>query len=182
MRYLSVVTILLLGASMSASPIEHKEDRTVYHGIDRAPNNDKTEILEEQYGDSWHTSGSVNMPPADFLYVKWRDKSTDQVYEDRVDLSKRLPPFQEMYGQTVYFLVEDNQLYVYLIPDHDWNTKRNHKPRGQRPNGPYKTRYLDVKTLYPDNDPPRVRGELSERLRERLAREAREEGRDGDDQ
>jgi len=60
------------------------------------------------------------MPPADFLYVKWRDKTTDQVYEDRVDLRKRLPPFDEMYGQKVYFLVEDNQLYVYLIPRTEW--------------------------------------------------------------
>jgi len=163
---------------MNVSATNHKQDRTVYHGIDRAKNNARTEILEAQYGDSWHTNGSVNMPPADFLYVKWRDKTTDQVYEDRVDLTKRLPPFEEMYGQTVYFLVEDNQLYVYLIPDHDWNTKRNHRPRGQLPNGPYKTRYLDVKTLYPDNDPPRVRGNLSERLREQLAKEAREEGRE----
>jgi len=167
---------------MNASAIDHTQDRTVYHGIGRAKNNDRTEILEAQYGDSWHTNGSVNMPPADFLYVKWRDKTTDQVYEDRVDLTKRLPPFDEMYGQKVYFLVEDNQLYVYLIPDYDWNTKRNYKPKGQRPNGPYTYRFLDVKTLYPDNDPPRVRGNLSERLREQLAKEAREEGREGDDQ
>jgi len=163
---------------MTASAADNKQDRTVYHGINRAKNNDRTEILEAKYGDSWHTGGSVNMPPADFLYVKWRDKATDQVYEDRVDLTKRLPPFDEMYGQTVYFLVEDNQLYVYLIPDSDWDTKRNHRPKGQPPNGPYASRYLNVKTLYPDNDPPRVRGNLSQRLRERLAREAREEGRD----
>jgi len=87
-----------------------------------------------------------------------------------------------MHGQTVYFLVEDNQLYVYLIPCTEWGTKLNHRPRGQRPNGPFHKRYLDVKTLYSDNDPPRVRGGLSERQRERVAREAREEGRDGDDQ
>jgi len=167
---------------MNASPSDRNKYRTVYHGIDRAVNNDRTEILEAQYGDSWHTNGTVNMPPADFLYVKWRDKTTGQVYEDRVDLTKRLPSFEEMHGQTVYFLVEDNQLYVYLIPRTEWGTKLNHRPRGQRPNGPFHKRYLDVKTLYPDNDPPRVRGDLSERLRARLAREAREEGRDGDDQ
>jgi len=179
MRYLSIITVLLFGVSMSACSWP-KEDRTVLHSIGRAPNDKRTEILEEQYGDSWHTSGSVNMPPADFLYVKWRDKTTGQVYEDRVDLRNRLPSFREMYEQTVYFLVEDNQLYVYLIPAHDWNTKRNHKPPGQRPNGPYATRHLDVKTLYPDNDPPRVRGDLSKRLRAHLAQEAREEGRNED--
>jgi|GEM_PF-949911 len=182
MRYLSTVAFLIFVVNMGLFTACHKRERTVYHGIDRAKNNDRTEILEAKYGDSWHTSGTVNIVPAEFLYVKWRDKTTDQVYEDRVDLRKRLPPFEEMHGQTVYFLVEDNQLYVYLIPDSDWDTKRNHKPHGQRPNGPYKTRYLDVKTLYPDNDPPRVRGNLSERLREQLAKEAREEGRDGDDQ
>jgi len=181
MRYLSIILIFLLtGVSMNTSASDRTRDRTVYHGIDRAKDNDRTEILEARYGDSWHTNGTVNMRPADFLYVKWRDKTTGQVYEDRVDLTTRLPSFEKMHGQTVYFLVEDNQLYVYLIPDSDWNTKRNHKPRGQRPNGPYASRYLDVKTLYPDNDPPRVRGNLSERLRERLAREAREEGREED--
>jgi len=179
MKYLSAITILLFGISVSAC---YTQDRTVYHGIGREKNNDRTEILQAQYGNSWHTSGSVNMPPADFLYVKWRDKTTDQVYEDRVDLRKRLPPAKEMYMQRVYFLVEDNQLYVYLIPRTEWGTKLNHRPKGQPPNGPYHTRYLDVKTLYPDNDPPRVRGNLSERLREHLAQEAREDGREDEDQ
>jgi len=40
--------------------------------------------------------------------------------------------------------------------------------------------FWDVKTLYPDDDPPRVRGNLSERLREQLAKETREEGREED--
>jgi len=181
MRYLSIVIIfLLLGVSMNTSASDHTQDRTVYHGIGREKNNDKTQILEARYGDARHTGGSVNMPPADFLYVKWRDKTTGQVYEDRVDLTTRLPPFEEMYRQTVYFLVEDNQLYVYLIPRTEWGTKLNHKPRGQRPNGPFGYHHLDVKTLYPDNAPPRVRGNLTERLREQLAKEAREEGREED--
>jgi len=173
MRRLFIITFLLLGVSMNACT----RNRTVYHGIDRAKNNDKTEILEAKYGDSWHTSGTVNMIPPDFLYVKWRDKTTDKVYEDRVDLTKRLPSFEKMHGQTVYFLVENNQLYVYLIPRTEWGTKLNHRPKEKPPNGPYESRYLDVKTLYPDNDPPRVRG-LSERQRERVARDAREEGRE----
>jgi len=106
--------------------------------------------------------------PADFLYVKWLDKTTGQVYEDRVDLTTRLPSFEKMHGQTVYFLVEDNQLYVYLIPDTDLDNKLNRRPRSQQPNGPFGYHYLDVKTLYPDNDPPRVRNVRSERLREQL--------------
>jgi len=181
MRYLSIILVfLLLGVSMNTSASDSTRDRAVHHGINRAKNNDKTEILEARYGDSRQTGGTVYMPPADFLYVKWRDKTTGKIYEDRVDLTKRLPPSEEMYEQKIYFLVEDNQLYVYLIPRTEWGTKLNHRPRGQRPNGPYASRYLDVKTLYPDNDPPRVRGNLTERLREQLAKEAREEGREGD--
>jgi len=181
MRYLSIIVIfLLLGVSMDTPASDRPQNRAVYHGINRAKDNASTEILEAWYGDSRQTGGTVYMPPADFLYVKWRDLTTDQVYEYRVDLTTRLPPFEEMHEQKVYFLVEDNQLYVYLIPRTEWGTKLNHKPRGQRPNGPYAYRHLDVKTLYPDNDPPRVRGNLSERLRERLAREAREEGQEED--
>jgi len=165
---------------MNAFASDRTRGRTVYHGINRAKDNAMTEILEAQYGNSWHTNGTVNMRPADFLYVRWRDKTTDQIYEDRVDLTTRLPSFEQMHGQTVYFLVEDNQLYVYLIPRTEWGTKLNHRPRGQRPNGPFRYHHLDVKTLYPDNDPPRVRGNLSERLREQLAKEAREEGREED--
>jgi len=54
---------------MNAFASERTRGRTVYHGIDREKDNDSTEILEAQYGDSWHTNGTVNMRPADFLYV-----------------------------------------------------------------------------------------------------------------
>ena len=81
-----------------------------------------------------------------------------KVYEDRVDLKSRLPAVKDMRGTKIYVLIDNNQLYVYLIPDYDWNTKRNHRPANKQPNGPDGYEYLDVKTLYPDNDPPKVRG------------------------
>jgi len=66
MRYLSIMLVfLLLGVSMNTSASDRTRDRTVYHGIGRAKNNDRTQILEARYGDSWHTSGTVNMRPAD---------------------------------------------------------------------------------------------------------------------
>ncbi len=47
------------------------------------------------------------------LYVKWRDKHTHQVYQDKVDLKSRMP--QDISDLTVYFLIKGLQLYVYLI-------------------------------------------------------------------
>lgn len=57
-------------------------------------------------------------PRGEFLYVKWRSKSTGQVYEDRVDLMDRLPA--DMTNYTVTFFMKGPQLYVYLIsPEED---------------------------------------------------------------
>ena len=67
------------------------------------------QVLDYQYGDGAHfetsaerervalgqifVGGNVSgvMPRGDTLYVKWRDKHTHHVYEDRVDLKHRLP-------------------------------------------------------------------------------------------
>jgi hypothetical protein len=54
------------------------------------------------------------MPRAAFLYVKWRIKESGQVYEDRVDLTTRLPADITHCG--IHFVVKGPQLYVYLIP------------------------------------------------------------------
>lgn len=53
------------------------------------------------------------MPIGDTLYVKWRIKATGEVFEDTVDLKRRLP--EDITGHRIYFIVEDTQLYVYLI-------------------------------------------------------------------
>jgi hypothetical protein len=98
------------------------------------------------------------MPMGDFLYVKWRDQSTQEVFEERVDLKSRLPSSKEMRGTKVYFLVDEKRLYVYLIPEQNAEGSLNRRPAGKQPNGPGGYDYLDVKTLYPDDDPPKVRG------------------------
>lgn len=153
------------------------EDRIVFHGFsyDPAVDSPDIELLDCLYGETLgtHTAHEVQTGKArrgecfngagkillgDSLYVKWRDKNTQKVYEDRVDLRSRLPSPKEMHKQEIYFLIDNNQLYVYLIPDRDWDTKRNHLPPGKQPNGPGSTYYLDVKTLYPDNAPPKIRG------------------------
>jgi hypothetical protein len=47
------------------------------------------------------------------LYVKWRIKKTGEVFEDNVDLQKQWP--RSMDDRRIYFIVQDRQLYVYLI-------------------------------------------------------------------
>lgn len=119
-------------------------------------------------------NGAGDMPIGDFLYVQWRDNATGKVYEDKVDLRKRLPSPREMDRTTVYFLIDENQLYVYLIPREEWDTRLNYLPPGKPANGPEGYQHLDVRTLYPDNAPPKVRGGGSIARAERAAAERRQ--------
>jgi hypothetical protein len=156
-----------------------KEDRVVFHGFEHnlAVDSPGVELLGCRYGDTLGTAtaqeiargeksldtqgctlGAGETLMGDFLYVKWRDKKTQQIFEDRVDLKSRLPSPKAMRGTSVYFLIDENQLYVYLIPYQDSEDKLNRRPANKQPNGPDGYDYLDVKTLYPDNDPPKVRG------------------------
>lgn len=57
------------------------------------------------------TSG--RMLVGDDLYVKWRIKSTGEVYEDTVDLKSRLP--HNIAYHEIHVIVHGPQLYVYLI-------------------------------------------------------------------
>lgn len=88
----------------------------------------------------WGDRRMVNMRRPEFLYVKWRNRNTGQVFEDKVDLRQRLP--RDLKDQTVYFMIRGAQLYVYLASD-------QLRPPDVPPNGPriYK-RYL-VSTIYP---------------------------------
>ena len=56
----------------------------------------------------------INAPRGDYLYFKWRVIATGQVFEDRVDLSTRLP--QDMNDRGLYIAIFGSQLYVYLFP------------------------------------------------------------------
>ena len=53
------------------------------------------------------------MPVGEFLYVKWRLKSTGDVVDQRVDLRPLLPRDMKDHGLT--FVIDGRQLYVYLI-------------------------------------------------------------------
>ena len=57
---------------------------------------------------------AINAPRGDYLYFKWRVIATGEIFEDRVDLSKRLP--QDMNDRGLYIAIFGSQLYVYLFP------------------------------------------------------------------
>jgi len=164
--HLLLVLVVLAGVMMDAQAAYRK--REVFHSVEyeRMMGPD-IEVLDCNYGDVYaglsrrgycfNVHGKMRV--ADFFYIKWRDKTTGQVYEERVDLSRRLPPPRKMDGTTVFWLIEDNRLYMYLIPDGgNQFTPLNRRPPDQPRNGPARYSYLDVKTLYPDNAPPRVHG------------------------
>jgi len=164
MRYLLLALIVLSGIVPDAEAAYRK--RIILYGFGyEFVNKGKTELLDCKYGEVNVGKGpgscsTGSAPLADFLYVKWRDRITGAVYEERIDLKRRLPPRRKMQGATVYWLIADNQLYVYLIPYHNSMslTPLNRRPPDNPRNGPIQYSYLDVKTLYPDNAPPKVHG------------------------
>lgn len=85
------------------------------------------------------------MPRGESLYVKWRLKSTGQVFEDTVDLRSRLPA--DLAGSRIYFLIRGPQLHVYLITP-------MRRPADEPPNGPHTYRSRKIFTLYPDRPNP----------------------------
>jgi len=165
MRYLLLVLILLIGTMPDAEAAYRK--REVFHGVGYELIDKETELLDCKYGEAnvglgpgRCFNGGGRMPLADFLYVKWRDRTTGEVYEELVDLKSRLPPPRKVEMGSIRWLIEDNQLYVHLIPygGAPSTIPLNRRPPDKPPNGPAGTEHLDVKTLYPDNAAPRVHG------------------------
>ena len=56
---------------------------------------------------------SGEMRVGEDLYVKWRVKSTGEVFEETVDLRDKLP--RSIENHTIRFIANESQLYVYLI-------------------------------------------------------------------
>ena len=77
------------------------------HGIGVNDETLKSGIIPQQ------TSNTGNLFRGDFLYVKWRIKTTGEVIEDTVDLRDRLP--HDIKDHRIHFLVKQRQLYVYLV-------------------------------------------------------------------
>lgn len=86
------------------------------------------DLLEYSYGDQYlmvrrkaadgdtlgpQASVSGPMPVGDFLYVRWRLKSSGELVEQRVDLRDRLP--KDMTGHELTFVLEGRQLFVFVV-------------------------------------------------------------------
>lgn len=94
------------------------------------------DLLAYAYGDGYHMvredlsnpshSGLANksglpagrsingpMPVGEYLFVKWRVKSTGEVLEQRVDLRDRLP--KDMTDHELTFVLEGTKLYVFVV-------------------------------------------------------------------
>ena len=85
-------------------------------------------------GEAFGSEGvSGFIPVGEFLYVKWRIKGSDKIYEDRVDLTQRLP--ENMDHLEIHFTIRGPQLYIFVT----W-------PWDQQPykEEPYANEYLPV--------------------------------------
>jgi len=157
--FLALATACALAACAASPPgvVDHA------FGFDMRGDGQDAEVLDYRYGESklpvhapesavmegktlWYESVQGPMLRGDFLYVKWRNRSTGQVYEDTVDLRKRLPA--NVTDQKVYFMIKGPQLYVYLI------SLREQRPPDMPPNGPRVYRSLKTITIYPDQPKP----------------------------
>jgi hypothetical protein len=95
-----------------------------------------------QFGESPQVEGvSGGYPVGDTLYVKWRSRVTNEVFEDTVDLRPLLP--NEMEDKRVYFVVRDAKLTVYLT---DLNQRR---PADSPIVGQFRTQMYLTRQIYP---------------------------------
>lgn len=129
MHYLALLSMAaLLWGCMGTGPIQQPDHSFSFDGqFDGWAK--QVDLLEYRYGSKDHSTGDavkpgstslgtrnpvINaLPMGEFLYVKWRIKATGEVREDRVDLRPLLPRTKDK--QTVTFVIDGKQLYVYLV-------------------------------------------------------------------
>jgi hypothetical protein len=89
----------------------------------------------------WESSGAQFSRSPEFLYVKWRNLTTKEVFQENVDLRNRLP--SDLSNKVVSFLIKKDRLYVYVI---SWDPRPPNTP----PNGPKEYWGKAVVSIYPD--------------------------------
>lgn len=129
----SLLAQSFMAASLAiASPARATPPRVVDHAFsfDSRYDEQDADVLDYRYGSSQlpvrpsreavaqgkvFVSANVHGPMArgDSLYVKWRDRNSGRVFEDTVDLDRRLPA--DIEGHRIHFVIKGAQLYVYLI-------------------------------------------------------------------
>ena len=135
--WLLLMVMALAACAPMSSGTAQSVGRMVDHSFefDALRDSRDVEILQYRYGDdggfntrstpaeiqsgkgimSANTTGDMLLGKD--LYVKWRIKSTGQVFEDTVDLTSRLP--FNMKRKRLRFIVEGEKLYVYVISRED---------------------------------------------------------------
>jgi hypothetical protein len=154
-RFLLLLAVLLV-ACAAQQPVG---PRLVDHAFsfDARVDSKDTEILAFKYGmggtpqtqapfwkDEKNARQGTNingvMPLGDTLYVKWRNQSSNEIFEDLVNLKPLLP--SDMSRQRIHFVVQGAQLFVYQI-----------EPVPRPPDwpiiGPRKFQYEKVNQIYP---------------------------------
>jgi hypothetical protein len=157
-RFVRALATFIVGLGLCAC-IGHAQIVEHSFSFDAISDSPDVEVLDYRYGDSkqpmarnpeyllkegrslQRTSINGEMLRGDFLYVKWRVKSTGQAYEDNVDLRQRLPP--DITEHRIHFIIRGPQLYVYLVTP-------QRRPPDVAPNGPRPYQYLRTITIYPD--------------------------------
>lgn len=109
MHALKRIKLKVLGIGLMLALLSACTTFSHYFEFDARWDSPREEVLDFRYGDSkiggTYFSGSLKnmglfvswtrvygtIQKPDFLYVKWRIKSTGEVYEDTVDLRSRLP-------------------------------------------------------------------------------------------
>jgi hypothetical protein len=147
------MSVFVSGCGAEPEVVDHS------FGFDALIDSPDVRILNYRYGDSKHPgarytdeelkldmlaqrtgiSGPMRRPES--LYVKWLVRSENKIYEDTVDLLKRLP--RDIRDLKVYFMLQGPQLYVYLIYP-------GRREPGAPPDGPVTYRDRKVVTIYPD--------------------------------
>lgn len=171
--FIALALLALVGCAFNPSVIDHS------FGFDARWDSPDVDVLNYRYGNSnipatrtqdfelregrISNSASVtgDMLRGEFLYVKWRIKSTGEVFEDNVDLRKRLP--YDIKKHRIYFVIKGAQLYVFLIsPDRlEQNPcpSRDELRRLGKSDSPFDKVfsmycYRKITTLYPDQPKP----------------------------
>lgn len=127
-QFILVVAVLALGIPSCATTGDLAFYAIEFDALQETP---EIEVIDYRYGDdkaailapererlklgqvfhAGHMAGFL--PRGDFLYVKWRIKSTGEVLEDRIDLRHRLP--ETLSGLTIHFACHGRQLYVFVM-------------------------------------------------------------------
>ncbi len=128
---ISIVGACILIACGHGMVLTEQWGKVVNHGFefDVASDSPDIEVLNYEYSNkkprrdqllgiggnrvAQQTGISGGFPVGDFIYMKWRVRSTGGIFEDRVDLRGRLP--RDITDHKIYCVIDGKKLYVLLI-------------------------------------------------------------------